>query len=93
VRSVTPDDVRLPRAPADTLSVNADGDVVRLRSPFRDGWHRVIAWNRADRPADDAPVTLDETQWVIARILRRDYSMHDVRWMSRFHSDEGQAPY
>ena len=92
VRSVMLADVQLTRAPEQTLIVNADGDGFGFMVPFGDGWYRVIAWSRDDQQADDAPVTLDEIRSVIARTLGSDYGMHDARWLSRFHSDERQAP-
>ena len=92
VRSVMLADVQLTQAPTETLTVNADGDAFGFMAPFGDGWYRVIAWNRDDQQADDAPVTLDEIRSVIARTLGTDYGMHDARWMSRFHSDERQVP-
>src|SRR5258708_12828545 len=85
-------DVRLADAATETGTVNADGDGFGFMAPFGDGWYRVIAWNRGDQRPDDAPVTLDEIRSVIARTLGHDYGMHDARWMSRFHSDERQAP-
>jgi hypothetical protein len=52
----------------------------------------VIAWSRDDQQPDRAPVTIEEIRSVVVRALGTDYGMHDVRWVSRFHSDERQVP-
>src|SRR5437764_7161611 len=92
VQSVMLADVRLTDAPADVLTVNAVGDAFGFMAPFGDGWYRVIAWDKRRQRPDDAPVDLEEIRAVIRRALGTDYGMHDARWMSRFHSDERQAP-
>jgi 2-polyprenyl-6-methoxyphenol hydroxylase-like FAD-dependent oxidoreductase len=92
VRSVMLADVRLAQAPTEVLTVNATGNAFGFTAPFGDGWYRVIAWSREDQQPDSAPVTLDEIRSVILRALGTDYGMHDARWLSRFHSDERQAP-
>jgi 2-polyprenyl-6-methoxyphenol hydroxylase-like FAD-dependent oxidoreductase len=92
VQSVMLADVRLTDAPADVLTVNAAGDAFGFMAPFGDGWYRVIAWDKRRQQPDDAPVDLEEIRAVIHRALGTDYGMHDARWMSRFHSDERQAP-
>jgi 2-polyprenyl-6-methoxyphenol hydroxylase-like FAD-dependent oxidoreductase len=92
VQSVMLADVRLTDAPADVLTVSAVGDAFGFMAPFGDGWYRVIAWDKRRQRPDDAPVDLEEIRAVIRRTLGTDYGMHDARWMSRFHSDERQAP-
>ncbi len=92
VQSVMLADVRLTDAPADVLTVNAVGDAFGFMAPFGDGWYRVIAWDKRHQRPDDAPVDLEEIRAVIRRALGTDHGMHDARWMSRFHSDERQAP-
>ena len=61
-------------------------------APFGDGWYRIFAWNRRNQVDDKAPVDLDEIREVTRRALGTDFGMHDPRWLSRFHSDERQAP-
>jgi hypothetical protein len=52
----------------------------------------VIAWDRRGPLPDDEPVELDEIREITRLALGTDYGIHDPRWMSRFHSDERQAP-
>jgi 2-polyprenyl-6-methoxyphenol hydroxylase-like FAD-dependent oxidoreductase len=92
IRSVVLADVRLAEQPETLLTVNAVGDAFAFIAPFGDGYHRVIAWNRARDVADSEPLDLDEIKEVTRLALGRDFGMHDARWMSRFHSDERQAP-
>ncbi|MER6422265.1 FAD-dependent monooxygenase [Streptomyces sp. NPDC001137] len=92
IRSVVLADVRLAEEPENLLTVNAVGDAFAFLAPFGDGYHRVIAWNRARDVPDGEPLDLDEVKEVTRLALGRDYGMHDARWMSRFHSDERQAP-
>ncbi|MFF4058421.1 FAD-dependent monooxygenase [Streptomyces sp. NPDC001668] len=92
IRSVLLADVRLAEPPETLLTVNAVGDAFAFLAPFGDGYHRVIAWNRAHDVPDGEPLDLDEIKEVTRLALGRDFGMHDARWMSRFHSDERQAP-
>ena len=92
IRSVVLADVRLAEEPENLLTVNAIGDAFAFLAPFGDGYYRVIAWNRARNVPDSEPLDLDEVKEVTRLALGRDYGMHDARWMSRFHSDERQAP-
>ena len=92
IRSVVLADVRLAEEPENLLTVNAVGDAFAFLAPFGDGYYRVIAWNRARNVPDSEPLDLDEVKEVTRLALGRDYGMHDARWMSRFHSDERQAP-
>ena len=39
------------------------------------------------------PVTLDEIRDVTRLALGTDFGIEEARWMSRFHSDERQAPH
>ncbi|MFE0519660.1 FAD-dependent monooxygenase [Streptomyces sp. NPDC058954] len=92
IRSVVLADVRLAEEPDTLLTVDAVGDAFAFLAPFGDGYYRVIAWNRARDVPDSEPLGLDEVKEVTRLALGRDYGMHDARWMSRFHSDERQAP-
>jgi hypothetical protein len=85
-------DVLLTSPPPHALTVNATGDAFALIAPFGDGWHRVIAWDVNNQPAEETPVSLAEVREAVRRALGTDYGMHDPRWMSRFHSDERQVP-
>ncbi|GIF20934.1 2-polyprenyl-6-methoxyphenol hydroxylase-like FAD-dependent oxidoreductase [Actinoplanes tereljensis] len=86
-------DVRLAQAPADVLTVNAVGDAFAFVAPFGDGWYRIFAWDRLNPQPDTAPVTLDDIRNVTRRALGTDFGLAEARWMSRFHSDERQAPH
>ncbi|MFC8360554.1 FAD-dependent oxidoreductase [Streptomyces griseorubiginosus] len=92
IRSVVLADVRLAEQPETLLTVNTAGDAFAFVAPFGDGYHRVIAWNRAHDVPDSEPLDLDEIKELTRLALGRDFGMHDARWMSRFHSDERQAP-
>lgn len=92
IRSVVLADVRLAEKPATLLTVNAVGDAFAFLAPFGDGYYRVIGWHRGRNVADDEPLGLDEVKEITRLALGRDFGMHDARWMSRFHSDERQAP-
>jgi 2-polyprenyl-6-methoxyphenol hydroxylase-like FAD-dependent oxidoreductase len=92
VRSVVLADVRLSGAPPDVLTVDATPEGFAFIAPFGDGWFRVIAWDRADQQADDAPVDFESLRAITRRVLGDDFGMSDPRWLSRFHSDERQVP-
>ncbi|MCQ4211075.1 FAD-dependent monooxygenase, partial [Streptomyces longispororuber] len=93
IRSVVLADVRLAEKPENLLTVNAVGDAFAFIAPFGDGYYRVIGWNRARNVPDTEPLDLDEIKEIARLALGHDYGMHDARWMSRFHSDERQAPH
>ncbi|HEX6402748.1 MAG TPA: FAD-dependent monooxygenase [Pseudonocardiaceae bacterium] len=92
IKSIMLADVRLSAPPSDVLTVNGVGDAFAFVAPFGDGWYRIFAWNRRNQVDDKAPVDLDEIREVTRRALGTDFGMHDPRWLSRFHSDERQAP-
>ncbi|MFD0026788.1 FAD-dependent monooxygenase [Streptomyces sp. NPDC127172] len=92
IRSVVLADVKLTEEPENVLTVNAVGDAFAFIAPFGDGYYRVIGWNRARDVPESAPLDLDEIKEVTRLALGRDYGMREARWMSRFHSDERQAP-
>ncbi|MEW2219779.1 FAD-dependent monooxygenase [Streptomyces sp. NPDC006990] len=92
IRSVVLADVRLAEPPESLLTVNAVGDAFAFIAPFGDGYHRVIGWHRGRAVPDHEAVALDEVKEITRRALGRDFGMYDARWMSRFHSDERQAP-
>ncbi|WDV51712.1 FAD-dependent monooxygenase [Streptomyces coeruleorubidus] len=92
IRSVMLADVRVTEEPGELLTFDAVGDAFAFLVPFGDGYHRVVCWDRGRERPDDAPVGLDEIRETTRRALGRDFGMHDPRWMSRFHSDERQAP-
>jgi 2-polyprenyl-6-methoxyphenol hydroxylase-like FAD-dependent oxidoreductase len=93
VRSIMLADVRLAEHPDDVLPVNAVADGFAFIAPFGDGWFRVFAWNPHNPLPDTAPVDFDEVRTVARHAFGTDYGMHDPRWLSRFHSDERQAPH
>ncbi|GAA4998084.1 FAD-dependent monooxygenase [Streptomyces siamensis] len=92
IRSVVLADVRLDEEPESVLTAAAVGDAFAFLAPFGDGYHRVIGWHRGRDVRDDEPLDLDEVKEITRLALGRDYGMRDARWMSRFHSDERQAP-
>ncbi|MET7570231.1 FAD-dependent monooxygenase [Streptomyces sp. NPDC005492] len=92
LRSIVLADVHLDEQPRNVLTVGAVGDALALVAPIGDGYYRITAWNRMHDVADDAPLDLDEIKEIVRRVFGRDFGMRDPRWMSRFHSDERQAP-
>ncbi|MGV9251222.1 FAD-dependent monooxygenase [Streptomyces sp. NPDC003697] len=92
IRSLLLADVRLEEEPEAVLAANAVGDVFALIAPFGDGYYRVMGWHRGRDLPDGESLDLDELREITRQALGRDYGMHDPRWMSRFHSDERQAP-
>ncbi|MCF1600295.1 FAD-dependent monooxygenase [Streptomyces muensis] len=92
IKSLFLADVRLAERPESVLTVNGAGDAFAMIASFGDGWYRVMGWNRRHEVPDDVPLDLDEVREVTRRALGTDYGMHDARWLSRFHSDERQAP-
>jgi 2-polyprenyl-6-methoxyphenol hydroxylase-like FAD-dependent oxidoreductase len=93
LKSIMLADVRLTDAPPDVLAVNGVGDAFAFVAPFGDGWYRIFAWDRRHQLPDTAPVTLDEIRDVTRHALGTDFGLQEARWMSRFHSDERQAPH
>ncbi|WP_063774251.1 FAD-dependent monooxygenase [Streptacidiphilus rugosus] len=92
ISSVMLADVKVERPPADVLTVGANRSGFAFMAPFGDGWYRVIAWDRSDQRPDGDPVDFDALRRVAAEIFEEDHGLHDPRWLSRFHSDERQAP-
>lgn len=92
IRSMVLADVRLDRGPESRLALNGVGDAFAFVVPFGDGWYRVGGWDRRRQVPDDAPLDLDEVREIARRALGDDFGMRDARWLSRFHSDERQAP-
>ncbi|WP_079143859.1 FAD-dependent monooxygenase [Streptomyces luteocolor] len=92
IRSLVLADVRFTEPPESLLALNGVGDAFAVVVPFADGYYRVVGWNRAHDVPDSAPLDLDEVKEIVRAALGRDFGMHDARWMSRFHSDERQAP-
>ncbi|MEU9702166.1 FAD-dependent oxidoreductase [Streptomyces sp. NPDC047981] len=92
IRSLVLADVRLTEKPDELLSVAGADDAFAFIAPFGDGWYRVMGWNRTRQVPDSEPVGLDEVREITRLAFGTDYGMHDARWISRFHSDERQAP-
>ncbi|MFG3245305.1 FAD-dependent monooxygenase [Streptomyces sp. NPDC048187] len=92
IRSVVLADVRLAEEPEAALSVNSVRDAFAFIAPFGDGYYRVLGWHRGRDVPDSEPLDLDEVKEITRLALGRDFGMYDARWLSRFHSDERQAP-
>ncbi|WP_328871414.1 FAD-dependent monooxygenase [Streptomyces sp. NBC_00287] len=92
IRSVLLADVRLAEPPEDLLSVHAVGDAFAFLASFGDGYYRVVAWQRGHDIAESEPLDLAEVKEATRLAAGHDFGMHDARWLSRFHSDERQAP-
>jgi 2-polyprenyl-6-methoxyphenol hydroxylase-like FAD-dependent oxidoreductase len=92
VRSVMLADVRLSDPPSTVLTASGGDAGFVFLAPYGDGWYRVIGWDRADadRPDSD-PVDIDRLRELMRQVLGSDHGMGEVRWSSRFHSDERQV--
>ncbi|MFE9611468.1 FAD-dependent oxidoreductase [Streptomyces sp. NPDC006012] len=93
IRSVMLADVLLDRAPDDIFNFSSNAEGFTFFAPFGDGWYRIIAWDRREQVADDAPITLEDVRDITRRTIGDDLGMHEPRWLSRFHSDERQVPH
>jgi 2-polyprenyl-6-methoxyphenol hydroxylase-like FAD-dependent oxidoreductase len=92
IRSVVIADVRLAEeAGAEIIGASVPGAFAVI-APFGDGYHRVVGWHRDHNVSDSEPVDLDEVKEITRLVTGRDFGMHDPRWISRFHSEERQAP-
>ncbi|WP_326688725.1 FAD-dependent monooxygenase [Streptomyces sp. NBC_01795] len=92
LRSIVLADVRLAEPPKAPFTVNATERAFALVATFGDGWYRVMGWRRGRQLPDSAPAELEEVREFTRLALGSDFGMHDARWISRFHSDERQAP-
>ncbi|MBF9068613.1 FAD-dependent monooxygenase [Streptacidiphilus fuscans] len=92
IQSVMLADVRLQREPDSLLNVGASEDGFTFMAPYGDGWYRILTWDRHDQQPDRAPVDFDRLCQVTTKILGEDFGPHEPRALSRFHSDERQAP-
>ncbi|MEV5594729.1 FAD-dependent oxidoreductase [Streptomyces sp. NPDC052496] len=93
VRSIVLADVRLDDRPDVPLIANATADSFALISNYGDGWYRVIGWDRHRQTSEDTPVETEEIRAYMRLALGSDYGLSEVRWTSRFHSDERQVPH
>ncbi|SDP16751.1 2-polyprenyl-6-methoxyphenol hydroxylase [Klenkia soli] len=89
LRSVVLADVRLDLPPGD-LRVDVDEHGFGFLAPFGDGWFRLIGWDRRHQPATEVPVDHAEVTGLLDRVF--GLTAGEVRWSSRFASDERQAP-
>ncbi|QPP07160.1 NAD-binding protein [Streptomyces bathyalis] len=92
IRSIVLADVRLSDPPDTPFLVNATEDAFALIASFGGGWYRVMGWNRHRQRPDGESAGLEEVRELTLNALGSDHGMHDPRWISRFHSDERQAP-
>ncbi|PZG15269.1 FAD-dependent monooxygenase [Nonomuraea aridisoli] len=93
VESVMLADVRLRRPPTRELALEAGAEGFCFIAPFGDGRYRIIAWDRRRQLPSSAPVTLQEVSDIVRRVMGADLGLYDVRWLTRFHSDERQVPH
>ena len=91
VASVMLVDARLSQPPETRIATNTDGDKFAFVAPFKDGFHRIICWDRKHAKAETEPVELSEVREILRETLGTDFGMGEPRWSSRFHSDERQA--
>jgi pentachlorophenol monooxygenase len=92
LKSIMLADAYLADPPSAVISVNAVEDCFAFLAPFGDGWFRIIAWDRRHQAANTDPVDVEEIRDVLRRAMGTDYGLGEVRWKSRFASDERQVP-
>ncbi len=90
LRSVVLADVRLPGLQAGDLRVDVDAHGFGFLAPFGDGWFRLIGWDRRQQVGTEVPVGEEEVDGLLQRVF--GLRVGEVRWSSRFASDERQAP-
>lgn len=90
LRSVVLADVALPGLQVDELRVDVDRHGFGFLAPFGDGWFRLIGWDRRRQVGTEVPVAEYEVAGLLHRVL--GLPPGEVRWSSRFASDERQVP-
>jgi 2-polyprenyl-6-methoxyphenol hydroxylase-like FAD-dependent oxidoreductase len=91
--SVVLADVLLEEIPVGRLGLHGNEHGFVFTAPFGDGWYRVIGRAMNDSRGEDVPATEEELSGLMRSVHGTDFGMHDPRWISRFHSDERQAPH
>ncbi|HZE41113.1 MAG TPA: FAD-dependent monooxygenase [Stackebrandtia sp.] len=93
-------DVKLTSVPDGPLTMHSNrhgmalvGSLGRIDDDDPDEYYRVIARAHGDTSDPKAPVELQEIRETFLRVYGDDFGMHSPRWISRFHSDERQAPH
>lgn len=92
IRSIVLADVKLAEPPPRPFMFNAVDDAFALVGTYGDGWYRVGGWHRGRQLPDTEPADLEEVRAFTRQAFGSDFGMHEPRWISRFHSDERQAP-
>ncbi|MFI0980213.1 FAD-dependent monooxygenase [Streptomyces sp. NPDC021093] len=92
IKSIVLADVRLADEPEGVLTIGGQGDAFTFMVPFGDGYYRVMGWDRNHEVPESDPVDIAEIRHIARAALGNDFGMHDERFLSRFHSDERQAP-
>lgn len=85
-------DVRLADPPRQPFLVNAVHDGFCLLTEIGQGWHRVTGWNYHHQLPDHSPLEDDEIQELLDMVFGSRHKISEIRWKSRFHSDERQVP-
>jgi len=91
VASVMLVDARLSDPPPAQIATNTTGEKFAFVAPFKDGYHRIIAWDQSHPKAETEPVDIAEVREIMRATLGSDFGIGEPRWSSRFHSDERQA--
>jgi len=84
-------DAYLTDPPTELIRVNAVKDCFAFIAPFGDGWFRIIAWDRQQPGADRSSVDPAAIRDILQRSMGTDFGLSEIRWSSRFHSDERQV--
>ncbi|MFD0556239.1 2-polyprenyl-6-methoxyphenol hydroxylase-like FAD-dependent oxidoreductase [Stackebrandtia endophytica] len=84
-------DVRFDEPPPHPPQVNANAAGFAFIAEFGDGYHRIVCRANGDDRSDEVPVTEAEIRDLLTAVFGSDFGMSEIRWTSRFHSDERQA--
>jgi 2-polyprenyl-6-methoxyphenol hydroxylase-like FAD-dependent oxidoreductase len=90
LRTIQLADARLTEPPRDVVNVNAVGSCFAFIAPFGDGWYRLILWDREHEADERLSFDAEAIRGVLRRAMGTDHGLGEIRWMSRFQSDERQ---
>jgi 2-polyprenyl-6-methoxyphenol hydroxylase-like FAD-dependent oxidoreductase len=91
LKSIVLADAHLTEPPDSVVTVDAGEDCFAFLAPFGDGWFRVIVWDRRYEDDDAFQPSEGVVRDVLRRAMGTDYGLGEIRWLTRFQSDERQV--
>jgi pentachlorophenol monooxygenase len=91
LKSIVLADAHLAAPPESVVTVDAAEDCFAFLAPFGDGWFRVIVWDRRHEDDDTFQPSADVVRDVLRRTMGTDHGLGEIRWLTRFQSDERQV--